>query len=260
VRSWRGASLRLLWATDDFVMEPVAPDALLHHSRDTSLLKSQQLRAGRTLFAELRCIRCHSAPNQRHLGPVYSLTDSERVALRAFLRQGSDSLARYSKAETADRLVTRYACLACHDRDGRASRRPLLVAEEGRGLAPDPIPSLTWTGEKLQAAWTAKFLAGQEARPLRPWLKSRMPCFPQFAETIATGFAHQHGLSTAAPVAPAHDAELAEVGRELTLQTGLDCRGCHGIGESMPRGDDRTKLAPGINFADVRERMHYDFY
>ena len=28
----------------------------------------------------------------------------------------------------------------------------------------------------------------------------------------------------------------------------------------MPRGDDRTKLAPGINFAQVRERMHYDSY
>jgi hypothetical protein len=28
----------------------------------------------------------------------------------------------------------------------------------------------------------------------------------------------------------------------------------------MPRGDDRTKLAPGINFAIVRDRMHYDSY
>ncbi|MDC0934971.1 c-type cytochrome [Pirellulales bacterium] len=198
--------------------------------------------------------------DSRHDGPHYKLTENERDSVRAFLKEGNESLASFTAAEAADRLVERYACLSCHDRDGHAAQRPILIAEEGRGLAPDPVPNLTWTGEKLQAKWTAEFLAGSRDRSLRPWTKSRMPCFPQFAETIATGFAHQHGISTATPEAPEYDAKLAEIGRELTLQTALDCRQCHGIGELMPRGDERTKLAPGINFAIVRDRMHYDSY
>ncbi|WP_197530925.1 DUF6797 domain-containing protein [Bythopirellula polymerisocia] len=242
---------------------------------------------GRQIFASKGCGACHQledprlspfpkAPeirrrpssrgcldhelNSEHNGPVYVLTSDERDSLRVFLQQDRESLTRYSSIETSERLIKRYDCLACHDRDSFQSNRGIIMAEEGRGLAPESIPSLTWTGEKLLAPWTAKFLAGQRDRSLRPWLRTRMPCVPQFADVLAEGFAHQHGIPTTSPKKPNYDAKLAEIGRQLTLQTALDCRQCHGIGKLNPRGDDHTKLAPGINFTTVRERLHQDYY
>ncbi|HTN01285.1 MAG TPA: hypothetical protein VL132_05385, partial [Planctomycetaceae bacterium] len=55
--------------------------------------------------------------------------------------------------------------------------------------------------------------------------------------------------------------DLVDLGRRLTLKDGgLDCRQCHGIGQLKPQGDSRTQIAPGINFAQVRERLQPEFY
>ena len=87
-----------------------------------------------------------------------------------------------------------------------------------------------------------------------------MPKFPQFADTIARGLAEQHGVRPEDADAVEYDEGLGEIGRKLTLSTALDCRQCHGVEDIQPRGDDRTKLAPGINFADIRDRLRYDSY
>lgn len=50
------------------------------------------------------------------------------------------------------------------------------------------------------------------------------------------------------------------LGERLTARDALDCRQCHGVGPLEPRGDDRTKIAPGINFELIRKRVRPDFY
>ncbi|HLQ44027.1 MAG TPA: hypothetical protein VK137_04800, partial [Planctomycetaceae bacterium] len=40
----------------------------------------------------------------------------------------------------------------------------------------------------------------------------------------------------------------------------LDCRQCHALGPLAPTGDKQTLLAPGIDFAQTRERIRFDFY
>lgn len=239
---------------------------------------------GRELYKHKGCAACHRVAGQQsgglrapeifpypmrrgcmgdeatHRGPIYDLSEGQRHALHAFLNSGADSLLRRSSGEAAERLVARYRCLACHTRDGRASPRPILIAEEGRGAAAEPIPDLTWTGEKLHAQWTSQYLAGQRDRPLRPWLAARMPKFPPFADVIACGLAEQHGVWPEDVDVVEFDEALGEIGRDLTLSTALDCRQCHGVGDIQPRGDDRTKLAPGINFAEIRDRLRYDSY
>jgi hypothetical protein len=95
---------------------------------------------------------------------------------------------------------------------------------------------------------------------MRPWLAARMPCFPQHAPVLARGLANQHGLGQSLPDNTPRDEALLQVGRELTLKTGLDCVQCHGIGTQSPRGDDQTQIALGINFADVGQRLQYDFF
>lgn len=89
-----------------------------------------------------------------------------------------------------------------------------------------------------------------------------MPAFPaDYAARLAVGLAVEHGAGLDFRHSEPPKPDLVELGRRLTLKDGgLDCRQCHGIGRLQPQGDDRTKLAPGINFAQSRERLRGDYY
>jgi mono/diheme cytochrome c family protein len=55
------AYLRLLWAAPDLAHEPIALSVLTHSASD-ALNKGLQLRLGRELFIENRCVKCHTGP------------------------------------------------------------------------------------------------------------------------------------------------------------------------------------------------------
>tara|TARA_R110002049_G_scaffold47902_1_gene138377 strand:+ start:66162 stop:70448 length:4287 start_codon:yes stop_codon:yes gene_type:complete len=212
---------------------------------------------------ESGCLGANSltaSTSTRDKSPHYSLTSDQRQSIRSFLRQSDSHPLRFDPVETSMRLVKQLRCIHCHDRDGQSSLRPLVIAQEGSGRLPEPLPSLTRAGEKLQPEWTRKLLAGQITERSRPWLAARMPAFPAYAQTLAKGLALEHGVDPHALADHAFDPALAEIGEALTLQTGLDCRQCHAIGELQPRGDKDTKIALGINFAQIRERMRPDAY
>ncbi|HAH49335.1 MAG TPA: hypothetical protein DCM07_31755 [Planctomycetaceae bacterium] len=157
-------------------------------------------------------------------------------------------------------------CAACHNRDTDSSPRALIVVEEGEsGLPPEPLPSLTWVGEKLKPDWAESFIAGELNWRPRPWLKSRMPAFPAHAAILSRGMAAQHGrlrhpseVNTTQEHAPAE--MQIQLGQQLTSKTALDCRQCHGIGDILPTGDEKTKIAPGINFVHIKERLDDEYY
>ena len=209
-------------------------------------------------------------PAARGRAPWYDFTADEQRALRAFLADDKTPAGRRSHVvEDAERLVKSLRCGTCHARDDRSSTLPAIVADESeRGLPPETIPNLTWTGEKLRTEWLRDFIGGKvEYRP-RPWLKARMPAFPAYAETLAFGLALSHGIGDdSTPAVPSSrgaetdEASLAEAGSRLTFKAqGLDCRQCHGIGREQPTGDKGSLPSPGINFGHVRERMRHDFF
>lgn len=157
--------------------------------------------------------------------------------------------------------MTSLRCTACHDRDGRRGPRMEILAEEGSGIAPEPFPALTWTGDRLKTDWLERFLAGTIDEKPREWLSARMPKFPAYAPLLAAGLAAEHGHAGSLHSSQEQkDAALVEAGRELVQSSGLDCRQCHGIGNQPPTGDKKTLLAPGINFATVKHRMRPEFY
>jgi hypothetical protein len=191
--------------------------------------------------------------------PKFALTDDKRTAILASLESGIPP-APHPTRETAQ-LMTSLRCTACHDRDGRRSPRMEILADEGSGLAPEQFPALTWTGDRLKGDWVESFIGGKIDVKPRQWLKARMPSFPAYAHVLAAGLAGEHGHPAIEPVqAHAPNADAATAGRELVQSTGLDCRQCHGIGSQPPTGDRQTLLAPGINFALVKDRMREDFY
>ena len=55
------ASLQLKWWAKDFPAEPVPPTVFARNKNDAALRAGERVRAGRLLFAQLRCTACHDA-------------------------------------------------------------------------------------------------------------------------------------------------------------------------------------------------------
>ncbi len=244
---------------------------------------------GKAAYATLGCARCHDESTLRVQPSLFSIRSgmdsagclaepamarlprfympsADRNVLQQFVAAVGQRLPeqRRTLADNSLWQVERLRCGACHSRDHETSPRGLLIAEESdRGVPPETLPSLTWAGEKFRSDWTSQFLSRPTTRPLRNWLKARMPTFSKYAASeIATGWEAEHGLpiTTRLPTATA-DPEQIELGRRLTLtQGGLDCRQCHAIGGQLAAGDGTTQLARGIDFEIARTRLRSDFY
>jgi mono/diheme cytochrome c family protein len=120
------------------------------------------------------------------------------------------------------------------------------------------LPPLTWTGEKLQAAWIRKVLAGELPSRTRPWKKSHMPAFPIYSEILSQGLAAQHGLTeeTDSP----RDVDPAQVAAGKLLiekERGFHCLQCHGLAGQPPEAPFESR---GIDFPMIRARMRPEFY
>jgi hypothetical protein len=278
----------------DFHLTPAEASALAAFLRREARGKIQRLaeidhadaKRGGTLFHSLHCVNCHATgaatdrPEPilpltgksngkgclatdraaRGTAPGFAREPPDRAALLAFLATDGRSLARSVPAEAAQRLMKSLKCAACHDRDTTLSTRWLLVEEEGSSQLPDPLPNLTWTGEKLRTTWVERFLAGKlDYRP-RPHLKMRMPSFPTHARLLAQGLAEEHGIDPNETAVRIFDKQLAEIGNKLTLNTGLDCRQCHAIGREPLPGDAKTQIAIGIPFRYAGARLREEFF
>lgn len=56
------ATLRVLWVSDGFNLEPLPPDVLFTRGKDADLIANDRVRAGRLIFATHHCQRCHELP------------------------------------------------------------------------------------------------------------------------------------------------------------------------------------------------------
>jgi len=239
---------------------------------------------GRVAFGRWGCANCHNVGEQsdveklplrkfghdetgclsdteqaRGAAPDHALTDDERAALRALIAEGDASLARSHPAEAAGRMITQLRCVACHRRDEQYSYLPeILLEESSLGLPPEIVPPLSWAGEKLQAPWMEKQLAGALPYRPRPWLKIRMPAFPHRAEHLAHGLAAQHGIHFETERPPELKSEMVEIGRQLSLKEGgFYCVQCHGLGSTPAEG---AFDARGVNFSYVADRLRHEYY
>ena len=275
----------------DFHLSAEESRALAHFVRSKSLGKfAGQFAAGSAargekLFSQQACVQCHRVAGQkttkpaqlkwvlavgrpgcladadRRAGvPTFAFNEDQQRSLQRFVQRDLKSLQQSSMVESSGRLVERLQCASCHDRDGRRSKRLMVLAEEGGGKVGKVLPQLSWAGEKLRSSWTEQLLAGTLSYKSRPWIQDRMPAFPRYARVLAQGLAVEHAVDPHEAKAIALDPALVAVGEKLTLQTGLDCRQCHGIGDLQPRGDKKTKISQGVNFTYVRDRLRHESY
>ncbi len=255
------------------------------------------LARGAQLFATVGCVQCHAgAPGtapalaatvdkgwnagcvadsaeKRGKAPEFRLGAKQREALRAFAKAGVRSVEQDSPLEFAQRAVTDLRCVACHQMDARQSvwssvteEANLLGALKGGPTAQNPhgprfttsLPALTWAGEKLQPAWSAKFIAGRQADKPRPYLFARMPAFPAVAEELAKGLSHWHGFSDKPAAFGAPGAGMADTGAKLVGdQGGFACTVCHDVGKAPASAPFE---APALNLAWSAERLRLSYY
>ncbi|MEI6248160.1 MAG: cytochrome c [Verrucomicrobiota bacterium] len=213
-----------------------------------------------------------STPATRGTAPDYALNAEQRAALKAFLHTDLAALKQDVPAEFATRQIKDLNCIACHARDNASSTwakvddesrklRAALPAKdhvEGEPVPDAPVPALTWTGEKLRNDWLVKFLSGQvEAKP-RPWLIGRMPGFAHYAEGLALGFAHQHGLPQKEVAEAAPNEAKVKFGETLLGNSGgFNCIQCHGLGDQAATA---VFEAPAINFVQSIERLRKGYF
>lgn len=259
--------------------------AYLSKNTDETLPKFKQkgnAERGKKLFAETGCAHCHqlekketkptllgkpskmdqgclSEQPQETKAPDFQFSPAERTALQTFLKRGTESLKQDLPAEFVARQMQSLQCTGCHRRDGKQGKLYKILEEENlTGVPPQPMPTLTWTGEKLRPEWTRKLLEGNIDHKARPWLKSRMPAFPQRAEWLALGLSHEHGFAADENPKPVVNEEQKKIGAKLMEQNGgLYCYQCHAVGDKPAV---QPFEAPGINLLDASLRLRYSYY
>ncbi|MEZ6039452.1 MAG: PA14 domain-containing protein [Planctomycetaceae bacterium] len=193
--------------------------------------------------------------------PRFSLDDRDRQALvdwyREFLSSrgaNDDGVHRLSSMDHGQRVIQRKQCLACHDRDqsrglsaiaGKIEQQ--LATLRGRSQAFVP-PSLTAVGDKLNDAYLAKAVAGQQGSGRLPWLSVRMPKFahtPEESESLLAYFLTADRIPDSADsaredivkaaVAGETSTEDLLIGNQLTGAGGFNCVACHQAGAFEPR-------------------------
>jgi mono/diheme cytochrome c family protein len=191
--------------------------------------------------------------------PRFSWSPSDRQAVQAFLREGTNGTGSPSAAHAARVTLQRFNCLACHARDGEGGLSEGMIqelrkfekVENAEALTPPP---LTEVGRKLRMPWLSQVLT--EAGRARPWMSLRMPQFGtahvgKLPEALAA-------LDGTEPDSTIHAVKLTpqkiETGRHLVGKGAFACIACHDIA-GIPNHGTR-----GPDLALMSQRVRYDWY
>jgi mono/diheme cytochrome c family protein len=174
--------------------------------------------------------------------PDLRLTRQQRQKLLALStadrNAGIKSLNRFSHAEYAERQIDKLNCGQCHSGQNN-------------------LPYISNAGAKLKTPWIASLLKGSPETKVRPWLKERMPAFPNHAEKLAKGMAATHGVDYQPGDSQLPDSLLAAKGEILAGTSGYSCVLCHAAGKQ-----DAVQAfegqGPNLQFAS--QRLRYDYY
>lgn len=194
--------------------------------------------------------------------PQFHLTDAEIDSLTTFVLSLTEEHIPMEmrrllstgdlQTEKGRLLVAKYNCNGCHQLDGKLGA--LREFNEDKGAAP---PIIDGEGAKAQEKWLHEFL--NSPKPIRPWVKYRMPTFgfdEEQLKTLVTYFDNldKQEISYRAESVPATDAEKLEVGKLLFDK--FQCAKCHEINpNSAAMG--ASFLAPNLGLAKERLKFHW---
>lgn len=282
--------LRVLYQGPRLPKRPIPATALSHLAvpmtpagRVPFTLDMTKVMEGREVFSTIGCAQCHSvpggqartqfAPSFRSLAdskagclsaappvkaPRYNLSESQRIAIAAALRNPSWLDRNMPPSTSASLTMASLHCYACHSRDGLGgpdgdrleyflTEGQLDLGDEGR-----IPPHLTGVGSKLREEALRNAL--NEGFRTRPYMQTRMPLF---GDHQVSGFLAWFSLADAfvgAQQPPPFSAAYAKHGRTLVGTDGLSCISCHNM-------DGKRSLGiPAMDLAHVGPRLRYDWF
>lgn len=210
---------------------------------------------------------CVAPAEKRGAAPALHLTESDRLALIAFAKTGTSSLAQNDKAEAAERKFHSLRCDACHSRDGlpalldrtHAETKSLTDHIAGANEKLDQSrPHLTLIGEMLQTTAIQNTIAGTLDHKPRPWLDMRMPAYSAHAASLSEGFARLHGVDPQEKTKQELDPTLVALGADLiSANKGFGCTTCHGLEKTAPTAAFEVQ---GISMEWIAPRLRREWY
>ncbi len=232
---------------------------------------------GKVLFTQHRCDACHTVDGPRTrptlaaldkvrpergclsaqpgAWPQYSLSDSQRTAVRAAL---APQAAPLSVAENVELSLTRLNCLACHQRGelgGAPANRNVHFTGQNENLGDQGRlpPSLTGVGAKLKRDWLREVVVNGASA--RPYLNTRMPKFGAAnAEPLADWFKQLDTLPPAEFTRVGKGDKPHEVGRELAGSKAFNCIACHTF-----RGKSAAPIR-ALDLTTMTERLEENWF
>jgi len=155
VSNGRVSSLRVYWSGDGFTTEPLSPDLLFSRGDDPELVRGEERRAGRFLYATFGCARCHELPGNVKDGEIAmpELRFQRAPSLEGIGRRlGTPWMARWILDARAMRPEARMPqVLHGEAREQQAADLAAYLAslQDGPALRwPEPTDDLVAAGEK----------------------------------------------------------------------------------------------------------------
>jgi mono/diheme cytochrome c family protein len=183
--------------------------------------------------------------------PMYQLTDKEiQLITVALLGQVSDKipmegLKKFSPHEglaaEGFKVIVQKNCVGCHQIDGNGGG--ILANYEDPNEGP---PVLNREGHRVRSEWLHHFLS--EVKPIRPWLKVRMPSYALTNDEknlIGAYFQNQAKQKTFDEDLEKMTWEPGEKEAAVTLFNNLQCVTCHtsGYSQDPPSAPDLRQTA-----------------
>ena len=285
------ALLKVEWEGPGFKRQEIPHDALTRVAgmpmtpleSESFSLDPQKAQLGAQMFSAIGCASCHVVPGQTpfrqhkplaalnpdndegcigtHVPkslPGYDLSDKQRSALRAALKDQSDLDKPFEPREQVIATMAAMNCFACHIRDNiggpPADRNDLFVmtstfdmGDEGR-----IPPRLTFAGMKLLPHAMEQIIFEGKLH-VRPVFATRMPMWgKQTLGNIVEAF--QAADSAKEPPAPQFSEQAVKDGRQLVGVRGLGCVNCHGMNGQKSLG------MPGPDLGLVHDRIKYGWF
>lgn len=197
--------------------------------------------------------------------PVISLTDDEKHALiaRTLAFDRPTVPARYVVRATPAKLARRdlswmvahLNCNGCH----RLNERDAHIARffERKNLAP---PTLEGVGARLQGQYMYQFIL--EPKPIRPWLKIRMPSFgftEAQARMLVDGFAAVATVNNPYTYLAKDTIPQDHFTRGIRRFRHFKCVQCHptSVDQGLPEGVDPEDLSINLMLSKTRLRAEW---
>jgi mono/diheme cytochrome c family protein len=243
-------------------------------------LDPQLVRMGQMMFTALRCVSCHQVDNLAPLRPApvlselnldsssgclgsgvrrsvpqYSLSEDQRLALKAALKDQRELAKTLAPEERIKRTMAALNCFACHRRGelgGPDDRRaelfttniPVDLGEEGK-----MPPHLDGVGAKLQKSALQAILYDGDLHT-RYFMSTRMPRFGRGNVGQLIDDLVKVDLKRGDLKKPEFSEESMAIGRRLIGQTGLFCINCHLVNGGKGPG------IPGVDLSTVHKRIN----